>query len=919
MPWYTKASLPAARYWATGYAISGTGYFLGGNDGSGAVRQNYAYNPASNTWSTKAQLPAARYGLAGFSILGIGYAVGGHGSTGPASNLYAYDPAANSWSTKTSMPGGTRYALAGFAISDIGYAIGGISGTNTTLERNESYNPSSNAWTTRASMPTARNRLCAFVINGIGYAVGGLDASGNTLATNEAYDPVTDTWSTKASKPTAVAGACAFVLSNLGYVISQTVNEAYDPVIDTWFTKESPPSATARNYAAAFVISGTGYMAGGIIGSTVSSAVEAFVPSVIQDATVQARGSSVFSLQVQRGRDASTVFSSRSDFWLQMQRGRDTLAEFIGRSVSSAILQRIFDATMFANGGTSCSASVRDISAIATQVTGSSAVSAQTVAPIDISARSVGSSICSAFPQYSATFMVNVTAGSSCLVNISRAGTIGPAIITGAATVSLPLSLAFGVRGESTGSSICSAYTSYDCITGALASGQAKCSAHLQRDRAIATLVRGATDAILSGTIACQVKALANNFSAFSASSQSTSIIWAQFSGDTVCATGIQLVCKVMVLSIGESTWAADVRRASTGHAEARTSSRCSVISNRAVTGWLAAVVGRSVLLLRLAGPVRVSATSRGTSTLLQHIAIEYPVAVTIGGATMVIAAGALLGMEESVYPGWPMRLDSMTGDLVIMFPTYAMEWETGGDLRTAFADVPLADYAFDLLGTRPAPRGATDETIRFVIVGQDAQDAWQQYMDMRSKLARIGRGRLWVRDASGNRYWAYVRPMGLATTTFGVENLRHFPVTLTFRRLSDWMARSASSVTLPGNGVHTVRISGNLPVKDLTIDIAATTANGYASPTIENYVTGERLTINRVGSTDRHRLRILTRRWVALESSDGGLTWNDVTPALVVGSLQATVLRLEPTANILSVSGCPGATITISWYDTYA
>jgi hypothetical protein len=134
---------------------------------------------------------------------------------------------------------------------------------------------------------------------------------------------------------------------------------------------------------------------------------------------------------------------------------------------------------------------------------------------------------------------------------------------------------------------------------------------------------------------------------------------------------------------------------------------------------------------------------------------------VAIGGATMVIAAGALLGMEESVYPGWPMRLDSMAGDLVIMFPTYAMEWETGGDLRTAFADVPLADYAFDLLGTRPAPRGATDETIRFVIVGQDAQDAWQQYMDMRSKLARIGRGRLWVRDASGNRYWAYVRPDG--------------------------------------------------------------------------------------------------------------------------------------------------------------
>jgi hypothetical protein len=132
-------------------------------------------------------------------------------------------------------------------------------------------------------------------------------------------------------------------------------------------------------------------------------------------------------------------------------------------------------------------------------------------------------------------------------------------------------------------------------------------------------------------------------------------------------------------------------------------------------------------------------------------------------------------------------------------------------------------------------------------------------------------------------------------------------------------MAQILSSVALPGNGTHVVRAAGNLPVKDLTIEIAATVANGYASPTIENSVTGERVTVNRAGTTDRYRLRILTARWRALESADGGATWSDVTPSLVVGSLQATVLRLEPTANVLVVSGCPGATITVSWYDTYA
>jgi len=275
--------------------------------------------------------------------------------------------------------------------------------------------------------------------------------------------------------------------------------------------------------------------------------------------------------------------------------------------------------------------------------------------------------------------------------------------------------------------------------------------------------------------------------------------------------------------------------------------------------------------------------------------------------------------MSIAAYPGWPVRLENLAGNIVITFPTYAMEWETGGDLRTAFADVPMANYAFDLLGMRPAPRGAAEESIRFVIVGQDAQDAWRQYMDMRSKLARIGRGRLWVRDATGTQYWCHVRPLSLATTTFGVENLRHFPVALSFKRLSDWLAATASSVTFPGNGTHSLVVNGNVAVYDVVIEIIATAANGYASPTVENYVTGERVTVGRVASTDQHRLRILAARWAALESSDGGASWSDVTPALTVGPLQATILRLEPTANILSVSGCPSATVTISWYDTYA
>jgi len=275
--------------------------------------------------------------------------------------------------------------------------------------------------------------------------------------------------------------------------------------------------------------------------------------------------------------------------------------------------------------------------------------------------------------------------------------------------------------------------------------------------------------------------------------------------------------------------------------------------------------------------------------------------------------------MSIAAYPGWPIRLEDLAGDNVIVFPTYAMEWETGGDLRTAFAEVPLADYAFDLLGTRPAPRAASDESVRFVILGSDAQDAWRQYREMRGKLARIGRGRLWIRDAAGTRYWSYVRPLGLASPTFGVENLRHFPVVLSFKRLSDWFAETESVATLAGNGTYTVTATATVPVDDLRIEIAATAAGGYSSPSIENIATGERFTVARAGSTANHRLRIATAQWRAAESTDGGVSWTDVTEHLTVGPLQAVIIRLVPGTNTLAVTGCPAATVTIRWYDAFA
>jgi hypothetical protein len=154
-----------------------------------------------------------------------------------------------------------------------------------------------------------------------------------------------------------------------------------------------------------------------------------------------------------------------------------------------------------------------------------------------------------------------------------------------------------------------------------------------------------------------------------------------------------------------------------------------------------------------------------------------------------------------AAYPAWPIRLERVDGT-GIDIPSNALEWETRQELRVAFSQVPLVDYAVDHLGSRRAPRGVAEEVIRFIAVHPDAQRLEDWLKQLRGFVVSLSVGKLWVRDATGTLYWALVRPIALPEMTYGIEQMRIMPVSLRLQRFSDWYTDREQRLT------HIVRAS---------------------------------------------------------------------------------------------------------------
>ena len=152
------------------------------------------------------------------------------------------------------------------------------------------YDSSSNTWTIGASPAIIRAFANAVAINGKLYVVGGCvmsDCRIGTTATLEIYDPVTNTWSNGTPMVTARFGAAAGVIAGKLYVAGGTTacppcdhpntTEIYDPATNTW--SAGAPIPMSRDLEIGAAVNGRLYVIGGSTGATAFGRVDVYNPA----------------------------------------------------------------------------------------------------------------------------------------------------------------------------------------------------------------------------------------------------------------------------------------------------------------------------------------------------------------------------------------------------------------------------------------------------------------------------------------------------------------------------------------------------------------------------------------------------------------------------------------------------------------
>src|SRR6266545_728596 len=198
--------------------------------------------------------------------------VGGGGTVPMVLDVSGYFvlPSEDVWIPQEPLPLG-RTAVASAVSGGKLWVFGGLVDSGQSANTVESYDPATGQWQTGCPMPTARSFASAAEVNGKIYVFGGRVSTEASLALSvvERFDPAAAScgtaWSTRASMPVARSEAAAAVVNGTVYLAGGTGTAqslyAYDPATDTWTAEASLPFA--RTGAAAAAVNGKVYVIGG--------------------------------------------------------------------------------------------------------------------------------------------------------------------------------------------------------------------------------------------------------------------------------------------------------------------------------------------------------------------------------------------------------------------------------------------------------------------------------------------------------------------------------------------------------------------------------------------------------------------------------------------------------------------------------
>jgi N-acetylneuraminic acid mutarotase len=250
-----RAQFPgAARNSAVGFTVGTRGYIATGFDGLNRLKDNWEYNPATNTWTRRADFGGtSRYDAVAFGIGSRGYISTGFDG-GHTKDLWEFDPATGTngtWTQRVSLGGSKRSAAVAFVYNNKAYVVTGINNGNTLTDfwMYDPANPSS--WTQLRDITNIsteaydndyndiqRHNAVAFVVGTKAYVTVG-ESGAFTKKTWE-YDIATDLWTRKTPyERTERTGAVAFTVKGRGFVSCGKNNSFYFDDIDEFKPEEA--------------------------------------------------------------------------------------------------------------------------------------------------------------------------------------------------------------------------------------------------------------------------------------------------------------------------------------------------------------------------------------------------------------------------------------------------------------------------------------------------------------------------------------------------------------------------------------------------------------------------------------------------------------------------------------------------------
>lgn len=237
--------------------------------------------------------------------------------------------------------------------------------------------------------------------------------------------------------------------------------------------------------------------------------------------------------------------------------------------------------------------------------------------------------------------------------------------------------------------------------------------------------------------------------------------------------------------------------------------------------------------------------------------------------------------------PRYAKSFDSLDGTLGYSFPTVSYEIHESMGSRAPVALVTGAHYGLDLLGAyNRTLKNPVDVSVRFLLDAATPAALDTALDTLKSTVDRIGFGKLWSVGADGSERWCYARLVRFPEFTLTTRNNIHVPISMGFRRQSDWFG----SALVNGGGPFTITAidqvivvnnPGNLPVTAMTIRVRANTATGINWPGM--YITGQPAGIvtpwwyhARVGSTVNDEVKLDTGAPTAQWSTNDGGSYVD-------------------------------------------